>query len=357
MTLAVLTGVLGAPSETFVARHIRELVPGETVVVARRVAPDSTWSHDGPTLLLDDIGAEWWSDAEQEALGSFLQEHGVTSALAEFLDLWVGFIDRLTSSDRRIVAHAHGYDVSRRLREPWWCDAYRGWRHAGAVVTMSSVSRDRLIALGMPASKVHVVPYGVDVSPDPPPARQPSGATRCLAVGRLVAKKDPLTLLKAVRRAGERGAHLVVDVIGDGPLGAEAREFAAKHRLPVVFHGAQPNAVVQQAMRDAEIFLQHSRTDPDTGDEEGLPVAVLEAMASGLPVVATHHAGIPEAVDNGTTGLLVAEGDLEGMTDALVRLAGDIDRRTAMGLAGWRCARERFTWEQERDDLRQLLDV
>jgi glycosyltransferase involved in cell wall biosynthesis len=110
-------------------------------------------------------------------------------------------------------------------------------------------------------------------------------------------------------------------------------------------------------MRDADMFLQHSITDPATGDEEGLPVAVLEAMANALPVVATRHAGIPEAVLEGATGYLVDEGDTASMADRIVALARDADRRRNMGRAGWQRAGENFSREKERAALLNILGL
>ena len=83
-------------------------------------------------------------------------------------------------------------------------------------------------------------------------------------------------------------------------------------------------------MNGADVFVQHSITDSHTGDQEGLPVAVLEAMASGLPVVATRHAGIPEAVVEGETGYLVEEGDIGAMAGHIARLAEDHTLRSKM---------------------------
>src|SRR5690606_2027114 len=96
---------------------------------------------------------------------------------------------------------------------------------------------------------------------------------------------------------------------------------------------------------------------PGTGDEEGLPVAILEAMASGLPVVSTRHAGIPEAVIEGTTGYLVDEGDTAGMAAHVVRLARDAELRRRMGHAGWQRALQSFSWPRERARLLELLGL
>jgi glycosyltransferase involved in cell wall biosynthesis len=100
---------------------------------------------------------------------------------------------------------------------------------------------------------------------------------------------------------------------------------------------------VQQYLGETDIFIQHSRVDPATGDEERLPVAILEAMAHSLPVVSTHHAGIPGAVVDGVTGYLVPEGDSVGMAERIVELARNSKRRVQMGEAGWMRAKESFS--------------
>jgi glycosyltransferase involved in cell wall biosynthesis len=110
-------------------------------------------------------------------------------------------------------------------------------------------------------------------------------------------------------------------------------------------------------MSEADIFFQHSMTDPQTGDEEGLPVAILEAMAHGLPVVSTRHAGIPEAVLEEVTGYLVNEGENALMAERLATLARDIDLRQRMGEQGWLRAKELFSWKVERAGLLKVMNL
>src|SRR5262249_1315641 len=109
--------------------------------------------------------------------------------------------------------------------------------------------------------------------------------------------------------------------------------------------------------QESDLFLQHAMTDPFTGDQEGLPVAILEAMASGLPVVSTDHAGIPEAVVDGTSGYIVSEGDTRAMAERILALAGDPDLRARMGLAGWQRVRDFYSWEKERRDLLDIFGL
>jgi glycosyltransferase involved in cell wall biosynthesis len=100
--------------------------------------------------------------------------------------------------------------------------------------------------------------------------------------------------------------------------------------------------------------VQHSVTGPN-GDTEGLPVAIVEAMASALPVLSTRHSGIPEVVLDGETGLLVDEHDVSGMAEAMATLLGDTNRARAMGEAGRRRVLANFTHDHVRDRLRAIM--
>ena len=148
-----------------------------------------------------------------------------------------------------------------------------------------------------------------------------------LAVGRFVAKKGPLQTLEAFRRCLQKAGSLQAAelwMIGEGPLLPLAQRYVEQHRLQrqVRFEGAGSQAIVAERMREVRAFVQHSQVAPD-GDSEGSPVAVMEAQLSGLPVVATRHAGIPEVVVDGSTGLLVDEGDVAGMAEAMLLLLRD----------------------------------
>jgi glycosyltransferase involved in cell wall biosynthesis len=301
-------------------------------------------------LLLDPLGDAWCGEAERAAVTEFLREHRVSAVLAEFLDVWIDLIPTLVQVGTPVWGHAHGYDVSSRLRDEWWCQAYAGWTAATGVVTMSEVSRQRLSSVAT-VGRVEVVSYGVDV-PAAVPQRSSVDTCTVVAVGRLVPKKSPVTAVRAFERAARTRPQLRMVIAGAGPLHEDVCA-AAGARVDVP--GEVTSQQVQELLGRADVFAQHSVVDPATGDEEGLPVAILEAMAAGLPVVATRHAGIPEAVLDGVTGLLVEEGDEVGMAEAIGRLADDPDLRRAMGRAGWERARDLFTWERERAALRGLL--
>ena len=177
--------------------------------------------------------------------------------------------------------------------------------------------------------------------------------------GEWVAKKAPILLLDAFRRARDTCPNLRFDYVGGGPLLPAALQFVQAHQLEdsVTLHGGVTPMELERIRSRADIFVQHSITDPETGDEEGLPAAIQEAMAAGLPVVSTNHAGIPEAIEHGRHGLLVEPGDTIGMADHIVGLTESADAATMMGYAGWKKARSVYTWADERSRLCRTLGL
>ena len=202
---------------------------------------------------------------------------------------------------------------------------------------------------------VELVPHGVDLRrfrPAPPPANEP---VRLLAVGRLVPKKGFDVLLDAVAGlpAGVR-----LRIVGDGPLRAalarRAEVLGLEDRIELA--GAVTHRELPAEYAGAHVVVVPSVQD-ETGDRDGLPNVVLEAMACGRPVVASDLAGIPSAIADEVTGRLVAPGDAAGLRDALAALAPDPARRAALGHA----ARARVECDFElaacSDRLRRTLEA
>ena len=369
--LAVISNSIGILSETFIYRHMAELLPGKTIVVAREKPPHLNEEViPFPFLIIDPSKRDWhWFcrgslyllkinslSPVQTQVERYLKKNGVQVILSEYLDhslRWLGVARKL---DIRFFAHAHGYDISKNLRDPVLCQKYLRLNEADGVITMSQYSRKKLINIGLDAAKIHVIPYGINV-PDTPITQKTNKTIRCLAVGRMVAKKSPLITLNAFRLALADNPQIHLDYVGEGELFNSAKKYVIDHDLSkkVTLYGGQPNSFVQGLMKNANIFIQHSCTDPITGDEEGLPVAILEAMANSLPVISTRHAGIPEAVTEGITGFLVDEGDVEGMASQIIQLIEKQEVRNKLGKAGWKRVKQTFSWEQERASLLKIL--
>ena len=376
-SLAVYNYQLGSFSETFVKRHMDALMPGHTVLITD-IGKDrygGHWTVDAPSLNLEAMDSERlryqvlraarrklkagdMQPPETAAVKKFLKKFNVQVLLGEYLDKSFRWIPVAKELGIRFFGHAHGYDVSRTLRDSKWQQRYLLYNETDGVITMSESSRERLIRLGIKPDKIYVVPYGVDV-PDCFRARSKNQVVRCLAVCRMTGKKAPILLLDAFRRAFKRYPNLHLDWVGEGELMPSAMQFVQAFHLAkhVTFHGGQLNEYAQKLMADADMFLQHSVTDPINGDEEGLPVAILEAMANGLPVLATRHAGIPEAVLDGVTGFLVEEGDSAAMADRLQELVCDYALRQEMGENGWRRIQSDYTWSLERERLLSILGL
>lgn len=375
--LAIIAPQIGAHSETFIRRHMTDLLPGRTVVIAGSASGPygGHWSVDVPTLLLDRLAPPSTPtrllralrrglgrkriDSAVDAARWFLKQQRVEVALGEYLDLSLPWLPIAAEAGLRFFAYALGYDISLRLREPGWKESYLRFNDASGVFTVSAAARARLIGLGLRPDKVHVVPLGVDVPTSPVVRVERQSELRCLAVGRMVPKKAPILTLDAFRRAAEVCPELRLDFVGGGELLASARHFVHTFGLEraVTLHGEAAFDLVRELLARADLFLQHSMVDPLTGDEEGMPVAILEAMAAGLPVISTRHAGIPEAVEDEVTGRLVDEGDTRGMADAIVSLARDGEARARLGAAGWRRAGERFSWERLRPELLRIMGL
>jgi colanic acid/amylovoran biosynthesis glycosyltransferase len=163
-----------------------------------------------------------------------------------------------------------------------------------------------------------------------------------LTVARLVEKKGIDVALRALGSLRDELPGIRYEVIGDGPLRAELGSLAVSLGIAdrVRFAGAVTNDAVQQAMRDADLFVLPSLTAP-SGDEEGTPTVLFEAAYAGLPVLATRHAGIPDVVADGESGVLVEENDPAALADGLRTVLAARERWPAMGEAGRRLIIER----------------
>ena len=199
-------------------------------------------------------------------------------------------------------------------------------RRAAAVTTMNADMQRRLVELGAPADRTLVLPMGADVEG----VRRGSAGVqrepgRLLFVGRLVEKKGLAVLLDALR---DLPGTWSLDVAGDGPLRAELERQA--QGLPVRFLGQTTKQDLVRAYAAASVVVAPS-VAAASGDQDGLPVALLEAMAAGCPVVASRLSGIDEAVVDEVSGVLVTPGSVAELTAALHRLLDDDDLRRRLG--------------------------
>ena len=254
-----------------------------------------------------------------------LHAHTATYPL---LAAWI--CNRLTGMPYSFTAHAHDIYMDQSF-------LHRRLSDAEFAVAISEFNRRFLEPYGgNSATPVHVVRCGIDVSAYRFRAREPSrtGPLRALAVGGFKDYKGHRFLLQALAHDGgvERVA---LDLVGDGPLREELTSLAAELGLGerVVFHGALTEPGVTALLDRADLFVLPSVVTPE-GNTEGLPVVLMEALAAGVPVVASQVTGVPELIRDGETGLLADPGDPGDLRRAINGLLADPEAARRRSEAG-----------------------
>lgn len=244
-----------------------------------------------------------------------------------------------------VVVSFHGADVGVGVSPAALSDVFR---HAALVLARSDALLADLEAHGCPRGKLRLqrtgVPLEVWVPPTVPRAvPPPDGAWQCAQACRFVEKKGLATTLRAFAEIGRVWPRARLVLVGDGPyrepLQALARSLGIADR--VRFAGFLPPVEVLQILQSSHLFFHPSETPPD-GNREGVPNSLLEAMATGLPALATRHGGIPEAVTDGVSGHLVDERDAPALAAAALALLNDPLRLAAMGEAARRAVLDGF---------------
>jgi glycosyltransferase involved in cell wall biosynthesis len=302
-------------------RHPRALV-GATATVGRAFARKPR--RLGRALVTIAVASD-----HARAMRRLGVEH-VHAHFANYPALAAWTVGRLAGPTYSFTAHAHDIFRDQSLLRRLVADAR-------FVVTISDFNRAFLAPYNPEQTPVHVVHCGVDpdrirVGLRAPPAE---GPVRALCVASLEEKKGHRVLLRALAGADGGLERIELDLVGPGALRAEletlARELGLGDR--VRFHGALPEPDVAAMLARADLFVLASIVER-SGFMEGIPVALMEALAAGVPAVATRLSGVPELVRDGETGLLAEPGDPASLRAALARTIGDRDgarRRAAAG--------------------------
>jgi glycosyltransferase involved in cell wall biosynthesis len=275
---------------------------------------------------------------------------------------WVipgGITAALAAPKLPLVISLHGSDVYvAETLPPARVAARRAFARAGFVTACSDDLGRRAIAIGADPARLETVPYGVDTTRfRPDRAVRESQRTMigigaqvpfAFAAGRLVKKKGFEYLIDAVARVPD----LVLAIAGDGTLDAELRERARGAGVAerVRFLGDQTQDNVAAWLMAADVAVVPSIRD-DSGNVDGLPNVVLEALASGTPVVTTTAGGIGSVVEHGRTAVVVPERDPSAIAAALVRLTRDPAESAALGLAARTLVETRFGWGRVAERL------
>jgi colanic acid/amylovoran biosynthesis glycosyltransferase len=255
-----------------------------------------------------------------------------------------------------LVAHFHGRDCSSRDVIKEFSSQYKElFAYASSVVAVSHVMEKKLISLGCPKEKLVYAPCVpdaeyYDIVPNPK-------GKQLVSIGRFVDKKAPFATLMAFKKVLEKHPDAMLVMAGDGPLLSATKHLAEIVGLndKVSFPGNVAHEIVFKLLSESRIYVQHSVT-ADDGDMEGTPVSVMEASAAGIPVVSTIHAGIPDVIVHGKTGLLSDEYDINAMAENIDILLSDEKRSQSMGMAGKEFMKNNFSKEHQIDVLTDAVE-
>lgn len=230
-----------------------------------------------------------------------------------------------------LVVTFHGYDASILFTMEQYTRNIKKVFESAKIIAVSDMMKDELIQHGANENEISVIRCGISTEefsvPDRIPLFQKKNTNELISllqISSFVEKKGHEYTVRAFKDFLQFYPNSKLTLAGDGYLKTRIQKLCDELGISerVLFPGNIDYRNVPELMRSADIFLHHSVTSA-AGDKEGIPTVLMEAMASGLPVISTYHSGIPELIDDNINGLLVNERDLEGYTQKLIRMLDD----------------------------------
>jgi len=256
------------------------------------------------------------------------------------------------------IVSFHGADVLVDMEKPAYRKTTKQMLDAVTRVFVRSASLQRaVVELGCEENKIDIVRTGIPLNEFPFREREfpTNGEWRFVQASRLIEKKGLATTLHAFTTFLSHYPNATLTIAGEGPMLRELEELTCK--LKIDDRVALPGFVTPEKLREiyhaSHIFLHPSETGSD-GNQEGIPNSMLEAMATGLPVFATDHGGIPEAIENGVSGVLVPEGDYEALSHALLEAVQDRHLLARLARSGAKVVAQKF---DQRNQIRRLEEI
>ena len=274
------------------------------------------------------------------------------------------FIDVAKHINIPSVVSFYGYDCS---SFPHWYFGYgvrylhKVFKYTSYCLAMSEDMKLDLQKFGCPENKIIIHYYGTDVSDFYYERKyETKDETIFLVVASLVPQKGHIFLLQAFAKARQLTCrNIVLRVVGTGYLESELREFVNSNGLNKHVHFAGPLKHLSKEFinefYNADVFI-HPSVVSNTNEKEGIPGAIIEAMATGLPVISTYHAGIPYVIHHMETGLLVNEWDINTLAEYICILAEDSNLRRQIGQKAQQYALEKLDLKQKEIELESIYD-
>ncbi len=364
MKVALLTPSKSAYSETFIANHIKHL-PFDVTVVYGGNFPTTV---DGFSISKKELATYKVSNKIQTMAGKsytspavyrlkkIFEEYQIEHVFCEYLFTGAEVVKVCKALGLPMSAIALGYDISQYAILEQYALKYKAlFEYADTLFVVSNHMKKQMIAMGCDEAKIKWTPAGpdpqfFDIEPD-------RDSRQFFGLGRFVDKKAPHVTILAFYKVLQEFPDATLVLGGDGELLSYCEDLVTGlgivHAVSLV--GRTTIEQQNEYLKNAIAFVQHSRIAV-SGDSEGTPVAILEASASSLPIVATLHAGIPDVVQQSKTGLLGEEGDVNAMAANMIKLLKDPVLAKSLGEAGRDFVKENFTLENHIKTLASYIE-
>ena len=363
--LAIVSRSQNAYSETFIQAHkhipgvnvhfyYENLIPTtlETKGILQTTFP---WWKRIIVRNLRRLSLSPFKDISEDAFAWLLQKEKIDCVLAEYGLTGAEIFPVCKALKLPLLVHFHGYDASvHRVLQQFKTSYKKMFQYASAIIVVSKMMQRKIEELGCPADKIIYNPYGpkdcfLDIE---------SSLSQKLfvSVGRFVDKKAPYYTILAFNQVLQTYPDARLVIGGDGPLLNTCTNLV--RYLGIEHAVSLPGVITPDEfsgyLRIARAYVQHSVTAMN-GDTEGTPVAVIEASAAGLPVLSTRHAGIPDVIVDGETGLLVNEHDVEGMAAQMLFVLENAERAKQIGMKGKQRIKKYFSMDKHLSILQSAI--
>ncbi len=359
--IAVVTHKLDAYSETFIHAQIKFL-PADmvlhggllpTMVGEKSILSTNMKKMNRITYFL--YKKEIFT--LEKAIIQLIKEKKINVVLAQYGPVGVAILPICKKANLPLVVHFHGFDASHFKTLQKYAAGYREmFEYAKAIIVVSEKMAEALKNIACPFNKLILNHYGVnEIFFLAKPLYE---SDTFFAMGRFVEKKGPEFSIRAFAKVASQFPSARLYMAGDGPLLESCKNLVAELSLSksVFFPGIIKHEMVPGFMQKSIAFVQHSIV-AESGDSEGTPVAIMEASAAGLPVIATIHAGIPDVILDGVTGILVPEKDIDKMADAMRQILSNKAFARNMGEAGRKRMLSKFTMDRYISLLQKVLNT
>lgn len=352
-------------SETFIDNQIKELKPKillwegwyPSVLPNQKSFLPFPFNYIGIRGTLRNLFPYFYHKLYTHFLASYLQKNKIDTLLANYGPMGVALSDACVRANVKLFVHFHGFDAAEYQTLEKYKEKYKVlFRKATGIIVVSNDMKDQLLGLGANEATIYLNPYGVEIGKFFG-AKPENKLPIFISVGRFTAKKAPLLTIKAFEKVLKSLPNAKLIMIGEGELWEDAKRLVDRLKLSesIEFKGKKSPKEIAEYLREAKVFVQHSLRAKN-GDSEGTPNTILEASATGLPIISTRHAGIKDAVVHGETGFLVKEGDWEMMATYMVQLVQDPQLAGKMGRSARKHMEENYEMSKRVQILREILE-